>query len=260
MINIAFRPEYITSVFGLSISNTFFTSVLVTIMIGIFSVIFSIKKERNNIVIQTFRVIIFELLKFTDMVTSDRKLSKKILPVIITFFLFIVTANLLAIFPGFLGSFFIKVGSVKIPILRSPNSDLTTTLALAIFSVATIQIFSIRSLGIKGYLGRFFNFKNPITFILGFFEILSESVRVLSFSFRLFGNIFAGEVLLLIVAFLVPYILPLPFMFMEVFVGVIQAFIFTMLTLIFIKTSTMSHTYKNKVNLKNNLQVGNINS
>jgi len=88
---------------------------------------------------------------------------------------------------------------------------------------------------------RFFNFKNPMAFILGFFEMISEAVKILSFSFRLFGNVFAGEVLLLIIAFLVPYIIPLPFMILEVFVGIIQAFIFAILTLTYIKTSTMRH-------------------
>jgi len=155
-----------------------------------------------------------------------------------TFFIFIVTANLLALIPGFLGSLFVRVPRGRVPLLRSPNSDLTTTLALALFSVFAIQFFSLRALGLKGYLGRFFNFTNPIRFVLGFFEMISEGVKVLSFSFRLFGNIFAGEVLLLVIAFLIPYFIPLPFMLLEVFVGVIQAFVFAVLTLTFIKTST----------------------
>jgi F-type H+-transporting ATPase subunit a len=118
--------------------------------------------------------------------------------------------------------------------------------ALALFSVLAIQFFSLRTLGFKGYIGRFLNFVNPIKFILGFFEVISESVKVLSFSFRLFGNIFAGEVLLLIIAFLIPYIIPLPFMILEVFVGIIQAFIFAVLTLTFIKTSTVRHILRKK--------------
>lgn len=242
MINIGLQSEYILSFFGVSLSNTFVTSVLVTVILGIFSLIFYFKKQNHkNFIINGIRVLIFELLKLTDMVTQDRKLSKKILPLIATFFLFIVTANLLALIPGFLGSFFIETVDGKLSILRSPNSDLTTTLALALFSVLAIQFFSLQALGIKKYIGRFFNFSSPIKFILGFFEIISEGVKVLSFSFRLFGNIFAGEVLLLVIAFLVPYIIPLPFMILEVFIGIIQAFIFAMLTLTFIKTSTMRH-------------------
>ncbi len=242
MLNIGLHPEYIFSIFGLAITNTFFTSVLVTTMLGVLGIFFYYKKRNNKgVVINALRIMVFELLKITDAVTQDRKLSKKILPLISTFFLFIVSANLLGLIPGFLGSFFISVPGGKISILRSPNSDLTTTLALALFSVLAIQFFSVSALGAKRYVRRFINFKSPITFILGFFEMISESVKVLSFSFRLFGNVFAGEVLLLIVAFLIPYIIPLPFMILEVFVGAIQAFIFAMLTLTFIKTSTMRH-------------------
>ncbi len=243
MIKIGLYPEYIFSVLGISITNTFFTSVLVMIILVILGVIFYFKKtDRKSVIINGVRVIVFELLKLTDEVTQDRKLSKKILPLIATFFLFIVSANLLALIPGFLGSFFVNTPLGKLSILRSPNSDLTTTVALALFSVISIQFFSIRVLGLKKYIGRFLNFTNPINFILGFFEIISESVKILSFSFRLFGNVFAGEVLLLVVAFLIPYIIPLPFMILEVFVGVIQAFIFAILTLSFIKTSTMKNT------------------
>lgn len=242
MINIKLQSDYILSIFGLYLTNTFLTTILVTVIIVLFALFFYLRrKSHKNIVVNGIRILIFELLKLTDEVTGDRNLSKRILPVIATFFLFIVSANLLALIPGFLGSFFVSIDGKEIPLLRSPNSDLTTTVALAIFSVISIQFFSLKTLGIKRYLSRFFNFGNPIKFILGFFEIISEGVKVLSFSFRLFGNIFAGEILLLVIAFLVPYIIPLPFMILEVFVGVIQAFIFAMLTLTFIKTSTIRH-------------------
>ncbi len=242
MINIGLQPEYILSVSGMSLTNTFLTSILVTVLLGILGIVFYLKKQNHkNIFINGMRVLVFELLKLADMVTQDRKLSKKILPLIATFFMFIVTANLLALIPGFLGSFFINTPAGEFSVLRSPNSDLTITVALALFSVLAIQFFSLQVLGTKKYIGRFLNFTNPIKFIIGFFELISESVKILSFSFRLFGNIFAGEVLLLVIAFLVPYIIPLPFMILEVFVGIIQAFIFAILTLTFIKTSTMRH-------------------
>ncbi len=238
MINISLQPEYVLSILGLQLTNTFLTSILVTILLGILGIIFYLKRDNHkNIIINATRVLVFELLKLTDTVTQDRELSKKILPLITTFFLFIVTANLLALIPGFFGSFFINTPTGEFSVLRSPNSDLTTTVALALFSVFAIQFFSLQALGIKNYTKRFLNFTNPIKLILGFFEIISESVKILSFSFRLFGNIFAGEVLLLVIAFLVPYIIPLPFMILEVFVGIIQAFIFAILTLTFIKTS-----------------------
>ncbi len=242
MININLQSEYIFSFFGFLITNTFLTSILVTIILSFLGIFFYFKKRNsNNLFIKAMRVIIFELLKLTDLVTQEREMSKRILPLISTFFLFIVTANLLALIPGFLGSFFVNFQSEKVSLLRSPNSDLSTTIALALFSVLAIQFFSLSKLGFKSYSKRFINFTNPIKFILGFFEIISEGVKVLSFSFRLFGNIFAGEVLLLVIAFLIPYLIPLPFMILEVFVGIIQAFIFTMLTLTFIKTSMVNN-------------------
>jgi F-type H+-transporting ATPase subunit a len=246
MVHIELKPEYVMSIGGLNISNTFLTSILVSLLLITVSVIFySRKKLIGNIFMDSINVLLYELLGLTDTVTRDRELSKKILPLIATFFIFIITANLLALIPGFFGSFYVNNGTYAIPLLRSPNSDLTTTVALALFSVVSIQYFSIRTLGVLKYLKRFFNFSGFIQFILGFFEMLSEGIKVLSFSFRLFGNIFAGEVLLLLIAFLVPYILPLPFMILEVFVGIIQAFIFAMLTLTFIRTSTIRHISQN---------------
>jgi F-type H+-transporting ATPase subunit a len=240
MINITLQPEYIIRIFGLSITNSFFTTLLVTILLISFALFFYFFK-RHNLLTKSIRVLIFDLLKFTDTITRNRELSKKILPLIATFFIFIVTANLLALVPGFLGSLYLQTSEGPLPLLRSPNSDLTTTLALAIFSVFSIQIFSVKTLGFKRYLLRFFNFRSPLQFILGFFEMISEGVKVLSFSMRLFGNIFAGEILLLVIGFLLPYFIPVPFMILEIFVGIIQAFIFAMLTLTFIKTSTMRH-------------------
>ena len=245
MLNIELKPEYILSIHNLPLTNTFVTSVLVTIIISFFGLFFYINKNNHkNIIINGIRTIITELLKTTDMVTEDRKMSKKVLPLIATFFLFITSANLLALIPGFLGSLFVNTPTNKLPLLRSPNSDLTTTVALALFSVFSIQFFSIQKLGVKKYIRRFINLSNPIQFILGLFELLSEMVKILSFSFRLFGNIFAGEVLLLVTAFLIPYIIPLPFMILEVFVGIIQAFIFSILTLTFIRTSTINKVEK----------------
>ena len=252
MLNINLKPEYILSVKGFLVTNVFLTSVLVTVILVIMALVFyANRKNQKNFIINIFRVLIYELLKFIDVVTEDRELSKKILPLIATFFIFIVTANLLALIPGFLGSFFIKTTAGQLPFLRSPNSSLTTTLALALFSVFSIQIFSLKTLGFGGYVKKFINLSSPIKFILGFFEMLSEAVKIISFSFRLFGNIFAGEVLLLVVAFLVPYILPLPFMILEVFVGIIQAFIFAALTLTFIQSNTMRHISSNVQTVNN---------
>jgi F-type H+-transporting ATPase subunit a len=236
-MNIELKPEIIFSAFGFPVTNTFLTTVLVTLILTLVSLIFYFRGQNSrNFFLSGFRILVFNLLKLTDEVTNDRKITRQILPLIATFFLFIVTANLLALIPGFLGSFFVKTSAGNLPLLRSPNSDLNTTVALALFSVVATQFFSIRILGAKKFLSRFINFTGPIKFVLGFFEMISEAVRLLSFSFRLFGNIFAGEVLLLVIAFLIPFFIPIPFMILEMFVAIIQAFIFAVLTLTFIES------------------------
>ncbi len=242
MLNIKLESEYIFSLFGFNITNTFFTSFLVVLIILLFSFYFYKNRNKNNkFIIHLTKKIIIKLYDFTDNTIHNKKFSLKILPVVTTFFIFILTANLLALLPGFLNSIFIENSEEKISLLKSPNSDLTTTIALSLISVFFVQFFSVKMLGFKGFLKRFINFSSPTKFVLGFFEIISESVKVLSFSFRLFGNVFAGEVLLLIIAFLTPYIIPLPFMILEIFVGFIQAFIFAVLTLTFIKVGMLKH-------------------
>jgi F-type H+-transporting ATPase subunit a len=134
------------------------------------------------------------------------------------------------------------------PFFRAPNADLNTPLALAIVSAIAVETWAIRSLGI-GYGKKFFNFGglwrgitkfNPamifngvIEVFVGLLELISELVRLVSFTFRLFGNVFAGEVVILMFTFLIPVVVTLAFYGLEVFVGVIQAFIFAMLTLVF---------------------------
>lgn len=154
-------------------------------------------------------------------------------PFIATFFLFILLSNWSGLIPG--------VGTVKfnhVPLLRAPSADLNMTLALALSSVGLIQYFGFKSLG-AGYLNKFFNFKNPIFTFVGILELISELAKVISFAFRLFGNIFAGEVLLAVTAFLIPVVVPIPFYGLEVFVGFIQALVFSMLTLVFLNMATV---------------------
>jgi F-type H+-transporting ATPase subunit a len=104
-----------------------------------------------------------------------------------------------------------------------------------------VNVFATSIVGLRDRVSVFFNFSSPIKFFVGILELISEFARIISFTFRLFGNVFAGEVLLAIMALLVPYLVPLPFMFLEVFVGFIQAFIFGMLTLIFVALAITPH-------------------
>ena len=127
-----------------------------------------------------------------------------------------------------------------VPILRPGTADLNTTLALAIISVAVTQVFGVSALGL-GYFKKFINFSDPIMFFVGILELISEFAKIVSFAFRLFGNIFAGEVLLVVIASLVPVIVPMPFYGLELFVGFIQALVFSLLSLVFYNMATQSH-------------------
>lgn len=128
-----------------------------------------------------------------------------------------------------------------IPIFRGPNTDLNTPIAIAIWSAIFVEAWGIGALGLFKYGKKFFNFRGPIDFFVGILELISELVRLLSFTFRLFGNMFAGEVVILMFTFLTPLVLTLPFYGLELFVGIIQAFIFATLTLVFAVMAVQSH-------------------
>ncbi|MBM01356.1 MAG: hypothetical protein CL762_01355 [Chloroflexi bacterium] len=135
-----------------------------------------------------------------------------------------------------------KYAGRLLPLLRGANTDLNTTLAIAIVAMVAVQFWGISALGIRKYGGKFFNFSSPIMLFVGLLEFIAELARVVSFTFRLFGNMFAGEVLLVAMMFLLPFIGIIPFMGLELFVGVIQAFIFSILTLIFGITAISDHS------------------
>ncbi len=132
-------------------------------------------------------------------------------------------------------------GTTLVPYLRAPSADLNVTLAWALISVGLIQFFGFQALGL-GYLTKFFNFRQGLmAAIVGILELISEFVRIIAFAFRLFGNIFAGEVILVVMAFLFPYLLPAPFYAFELFVAFMQALIFSVLSLVFMSLATEAH-------------------
>lgn len=193
--------------------------------------------------LQNFVESVIELLfNFFDSVTQDRQQTKKFFPVVATIFLFVLTSNWMGIFPG-VGSIGFYEEDVFIPYFRSAYADVNMTFALALISVIVTQFFGIASLGFFKYAGKFF--VNPLKDFIGCFvgllEFVSEFAKLISFSFRLFGNIFAGEILLTVISFLVPLVAPLPFYGLEIFVGFVQALVFAILTLVFMKTAVASH-------------------
>ena len=139
-----------------------------------------------------------------------------------------------------------KQEGLLIPYFRSANTDLNTTLAIAIVAMVLVHFWGFSFLGFGSYLSKFINFKSgPVGFFVGILEGISEFARIISFTFRLFGNVFAGEVLLIAMAFLLPLIGIIPFLGLELFVGLIQALIFSVLTLVFASMATIGHGDEN---------------
>jgi len=241
-MDISFFPEKLFEIWGLPISNTILMSWLAMALLISFSFFVRgrlkmVPGKAQNLV----EIALEEMETFATTITGDRQKTRRFFPLVATLFLFILVSNLMGILPG-VGS----IGLIEnveghtafVPLFRSTNSDLNMTLALAVISVMATQVFGILFVGFLGHFSRFISFKSPITFFVGILELVAEMAKVVSFSFRLFGNIFAGEVLLVVIFFLVPLIVPLPFLFMEIFVGFIQALVFSMLTLVFLTVTT----------------------
>jgi F-type H+-transporting ATPase subunit a len=141
-------------------------------------------------------------------------------------------------------------GYVLVPFVRAATTDLNLTLSLALITMVMVQIYGFRSLGF-GYLGKFVAIKRLwqgklmglLDLFVGLLESVSEVSKIISFAFRLFGNIFAGQVLLFVMGFLIPFLVfgSMVFWGLEVFVGVIQAFVFMMLTFVFVAQATAGH-------------------
>lgn len=204
-----------------------------------------------------FEAIIEILYSYFDQVTGSRAKTNKFLPIVGTFFFFILLSNWMGLMPGTgsIGIWQLHHGEVAlIPLFRPSNSDLNMTLAMAVFAVSLSHFFGIITIGFFKYLNKFIKLKdvftavisfNPvkilvavIEFFVGLIEVFSEIAKMVSLSLRLYGNIFAGEVLLTVIAGLLALFVPLPFMGLELIVGLIQAVVFAMLTLVYLNMAT----------------------
>jgi len=241
MLQISLRAEEIFHIGSWPVTNSVLLSTIVLVVLLVFAYVLRSNLSMVPGALQNaFEILLEGALGLMDSVLGDRRTSERYLPLVFTIFLFILFSNWFGLIPG-VGSIVVRQGTDSVPLLRSPASDLNFTLALALIAVTLVNLLGASAIGLKKRLSVFFNFKGPVDFFIGIVELVSEFGRIISFSFRLFGNVFAGEVLLAIMAFLVPYLVPLPFMFFELFVGFIQAFIFSMLTMVFIAMAIISH-------------------
>ena len=244
-VHVALAAEKLFSIGPFPVTNSILTTWIVTLLLIAFAFFATRKIQAVPGFLQNIAEAMVEA--FQDLVSSvagDK--TKVFLPIVTTFFFFIIVGNYFGLLPGVgsVGFFEMHDGHrTFVPYLRSINSDLNTTLALALVSLFATHYLSIRYLGLGGYLGKFFSL-NPIFLFVGLLEIVSEITKLFSLSFRLFGNVFAGEVLLTTASTkLFAIIVPIPFYFLELLVGFVQALIFAMLTLVFMVILTQKSAH-----------------
>lgn len=235
-IHISLAAEQVGTFLGIPITNTILMGLVVFFILSVFAFIV---RRRLTLVpgrLQTLVETLFVgILDYVTETLEDAKLARKIFPLLLTIFLFIFTANLIEFTPGIGSIGWSHPDGEFTPLLRSMNTDLNTTLALTIIAFLVIEVIGVATLGFLRYGKKFVNVTSVLGFMVGIIELFSEVARLVSYSFRLFGNIFAGEVMILVIQHFVPLVLPVPIMLFEVFVGFIQAAIFALLTLFFVK-------------------------
>ena len=262
---LALPPIAAEPIFNISnfvVTNTLINSTLTMLGFVVFAVLISlaVKKYKSKApkgLLNFFESILETLFGYFDTVTQDRKKTVRFLPLIGSLFLFILISNWIGLLPGIgsVGRYLLHNGHVElIPMFRPANTDLNLTLAMAVIVVITSHVLGIAMIGFFKYANKFIKFGDIwhaiksfkpmdiavalIEFGVGILETISEVAKLLSLSLRLFGNIFAGEVLLTVLAGILPVFLPLPFMALELIVGVVQATVFAMLSLVYLTVAT----------------------
>lgn len=248
----------------------FTNSMLATLMVDVtLLVIFFVALRNMQLVPRGLQNAVEALIEYFYGFTEDvagKENAPKFFPLVMTIFIFTLVANwwelipgieafgwitkahgkegwgIREIFPGFYTLVREPGEYILVPWLRTATTDLNVPLSMALITMVYVQISGVRALGLS-YFKRFINFSSPMDFMVGILEIISEVAKIVSFSFRLFGNLFAGTVLLFVMPYLVPLLVPLPFFALEVFVGLIQAFVFAALALVFLSIAVISHDH-----------------
>jgi F-type H+-transporting ATPase subunit a len=242
-------PETLFHVGTFPITNTMINTwlaLVIFLLVGI--VVKSTVKFRPGKFQNGLEHILDLLMGYFDQVTGDRKKTLKFLPIVGSVFFFILLSNWLGLLPG--------TGSIMVGhnfLLRPANTDLNLTVAMALVAVISSHLFAFFSIGFFTHLNKFIQLgtiaksisKGPIAifsalveFIVGIIEIAGEAAKVASLSLRLFGNIFAGEVLITVIASIASFVMPTPFMLLELMVGLIQASVFAILTIVYMTVAT----------------------
>ncbi len=239
-LHIALASERLFTIWGLPITSSLLTMWLV--MATLLGSAWLIRRKLSMMPgkAQAGIEMFFEyLLGMIEGTLGSRALAERYFPLIATIFIFIFTANMFDFLPiyGTVGLVSHEEGAHGLTgLFHAANADLNTTLALAIISFFVIEVSGIMTLGVLRYGSKFVNFSGgAMGFAVGLLELIGNLARLISFSFRLFGAIFAGHVLLLVIGSFVPIIVPVPLMAFEMFIGLLQAAVFAILTMAFIK-------------------------
>ncbi|MFA6408027.1 MAG: FoF1 ATP synthase subunit a [Candidatus Paceibacterota bacterium] len=236
-IAVVLKAEQLGSVFGFPITNSLIMAWLLMILLIGWAYLFGRSLTTIPGKLQAGIEWAFDsAIAYMADVLESETIARRFFPLVATIFIFIALINEIEFFPG-VGSIGLMHASEFLPVLRAPTTDLNFTLALAMIAFFTIEVAGLSTLGFFKYVSKYVNLKSPTGFAVGLIELMSNLGRLISFSFRLFGNIFAGEVMILVAGYFVPYFLPAPLMVFEMFIGIVQALVFAMLTLFFIKLS-----------------------
>lgn len=235
---ISLAPETLFHVGSFPVSNSFFWSIPVFLFLILFPIIFSRRfKLRPGKIQNVIEMIVGGAYEFVETTVGDKKKAQRVFPLVFAMFFFVLFCNLLTFIPGQSAVTLQTAGGI-VPLFRSVIADYGLVFMMTMVSVITTQIVAIAVAGPLGYVGRFFNFRSPLGFFLGVMDLIGELAKVMSLSFRLFGNMFAGEVLAAVMLFLFPFILPLPFAFLGILTAIVQPFVFAVLTLVFISMAS----------------------
>lgn len=241
--HVSLVAETVFTVFGLPITNSMILGTIAFVLLlgAMLWTARALQRGSRNRLVLLIQWAYEALLKSTEDIIRDKRLARSVAPIAITMFFFIMLNNWLGVMPG--------VGSLSwngAPLFRGMAADLNFTFGLAVVTMVAVQVYAVKQLGALGNLGRYF--RNPLKDAVGAFEGLLELVgefsRFVALSMRLFGNVFGGEVLLSVMAFLTGWLawLPLPlFMGFELFIGALQAYVFYMLTIIFVSLAVEGH-------------------
>lgn len=233
---ISLAPTTVFSIGEFNVTTTFILQLFVTILIST-ALIVVVKKwqdKPNKFQLFVETLVAAAVSQIASVTQGDKKRSEKILPLVFSYFVFILVSNLLTLIPG-LGAISVATSSgAQTALFRSVLADYSAILVMTLITVTVSQIAYILAKGLGAYLKQFIDLSNPLNFFLGIMNIIGELAKILSLSFRLFGNVFAGEVLLLVITSLIPFVVPLPFFALTLFSSVIQAYVFSILSAVFI--------------------------